>query len=562
MQSQELPAKELSLFRQIVKFYESKQYKKGIKNADTILKKYPDHGETLCMKGLLLNGLDKREEAYQLARQGLKLNLKSHVCWHVLGLIYRSDRNYIEAAKCYKSALRMDPGNAQIMRDLSLLQLHERDLVGYAETRRQLLVSKPSLKQSWLAFAMAEHMRGLPDAALDILKKMRESFINTEDYMTKYEKSELALYTSMLMIEATKFEEALIFLTENDSDIVDKITKLEYLSFVSYSLNRFDECKKYIDQLLSINNTHEGYILILLSVCGVLSDITSDQVKKWLRLGESGYSAHNDWSTDKRHKIKIGNREIKILTDSLPVALGNPKICDGIDLVAKLEDIKKEYIGALVKCDSYDLICLYLLDAGSEEFKKRISDFLQAKLRKGVPSTFKLVRGLCMQPNEKAKIIESLLASFIEDESDPVFQTFAMLGLASYCDFVGDFKRGLSVVNEAISITPTLIDLYVLKSKLFKHSGDMKGSSETIEYARTMDLADRYLNSKSVKGMLRVGEIDKARETIMLFARDTTDAQKSNLTDMQCMWWEFELGQAHAKKGEWDKAISTWMDTR
>ena len=40
MQSQELPAKELSVFRQIVKFYESKQYKKGIKTADTILKKF------------------------------------------------------------------------------------------------------------------------------------------------------------------------------------------------------------------------------------------------------------------------------------------------------------------------------------------------------------------------------------------------------------------------------------------------------------------------------------------------------------------------------------------
>ena len=562
MQSQELPAKELSVFRQIVKFYESKQYKKGIKTADTILKKFPDHGETLCMKGLLLNGLDKREEAYQLARQGLKLNLKSHVCWHVLGLIYRSDRNYVEAAKCYKSALRMDPGNAQIMRDLSLLQLHERDLVGYSETRRQLLVSKPSLKQSWLAFAMAEHMRDLPDAALDILKKMRESFINTEDYMTKYEKSELALYTSLLMIEAGKFDEALNFLTENDADIVDKITKLEFLSYASFSVNKTEECKKYIDQLLTINNTHEGYILTLLSVCGVLAGTSSEQVKKWLKLGESGYAGHNDWSTEKRQKLRIGDREIKLLSDSLPVVLREPKIVAGIDLVAKLDDVKKEFIGPLVKCDSFDLISLYLLDGTSEAFKNRLSNFLESKIRKGVPSTFKLVRGLCMQSLDKMKVTESLLMSFISRKDDPVFQTFALLAMGSYCDFVGDFKRGLSVVEDALVITPTMIDLYILKSKLYKHSGDMKASSETIEYARTLDLADRYLNSKSVKGMLRIGEIDKARDTIMLFARDTNNAEKSNLTDMQCMWWEFELGQAHARKGEWDKAIRTWMDTR
>jgi hypothetical protein len=35
-----------------VNCYETKQYKKGIKNAETILKKYPNHGETLAMKGM------------------------------------------------------------------------------------------------------------------------------------------------------------------------------------------------------------------------------------------------------------------------------------------------------------------------------------------------------------------------------------------------------------------------------------------------------------------------------------------------------------------------------
>jgi peptide alpha-N-acetyltransferase len=48
--SQPLPAKETALFRQVVKLYETKQYKKAIKAADQILKKFPDHGETLAMK--------------------------------------------------------------------------------------------------------------------------------------------------------------------------------------------------------------------------------------------------------------------------------------------------------------------------------------------------------------------------------------------------------------------------------------------------------------------------------------------------------------------------------
>ncbi len=87
MATQTLPTKENALFKQVVKLYEDKQYKKAIKTADQILKKYPDHGETLAMKGLTLSnmGPDKKEEAYELVRKGLKCNLKSHVCWHVYG---------------------------------------------------------------------------------------------------------------------------------------------------------------------------------------------------------------------------------------------------------------------------------------------------------------------------------------------------------------------------------------------------------------------------------------------------------------------------------------------
>lgn len=89
--NQPLPSKEAALFKQVLKFHETKQYKKGIKCADQILKKVPEHGETLAMKGLIVRLLapdmdkEKKEEAYELVRRGLKADLKSHVCWHVYG---------------------------------------------------------------------------------------------------------------------------------------------------------------------------------------------------------------------------------------------------------------------------------------------------------------------------------------------------------------------------------------------------------------------------------------------------------------------------------------------
>lgn len=105
---QTLSLKDQTLFKQVLRFYETKQYKKALKSADTILKKNPNHGETLAMKGLTYSNMKRRDEAYELVNKGLRFNLKSHVCWHVLGLLYRSEFKYHEAIKAYQNALKQD----------------------------------------------------------------------------------------------------------------------------------------------------------------------------------------------------------------------------------------------------------------------------------------------------------------------------------------------------------------------------------------------------------------------------------------------------------------------
>lgn len=115
------------------KSYEMKQYKNGLKLAKQILTnpKYTEHGETLAMKGLTLNCLGRKDEAYEHVRRGLRNDLRSHVCWHVYGLLQRSDKKYDEAIKCYRNALKWEKDNIQILRDLSLLQIQMGDLEGY-----------------------------------------------------------------------------------------------------------------------------------------------------------------------------------------------------------------------------------------------------------------------------------------------------------------------------------------------------------------------------------------------------------------------------------------------
>jgi N-alpha-acetyltransferase 15/16, NatA auxiliary subunit len=120
-----LPLKEAALFKELLNQYESRQLKKAQKTADQILKKFPEHGgvcfvrfmiylisytrsETICMKGLVLTHMGRREEGLDLVKKGVRLDLTSHIVWHVFGLIQKGEKNYEEALKSYTQALRFD----------------------------------------------------------------------------------------------------------------------------------------------------------------------------------------------------------------------------------------------------------------------------------------------------------------------------------------------------------------------------------------------------------------------------------------------------------------------
>lgn len=60
------------------------------------------------MKGLVLTHMGRREEGIDLVKKGVRLDLTSHICWHVFGLIQKADKNYEEALKSYTQALRFD----------------------------------------------------------------------------------------------------------------------------------------------------------------------------------------------------------------------------------------------------------------------------------------------------------------------------------------------------------------------------------------------------------------------------------------------------------------------
>ena len=120
-----LPTREAASFKKLVKCWEEKQWKVGLRLAKQILaaRGCAEHGETLALKGLLLLGIGRREDAMAEVRRGLQSGLTSARCWHAFGLLCRAERKFGEAIKSFKHALRLEPTNLMIVRDLAVLQV-------------------------------------------------------------------------------------------------------------------------------------------------------------------------------------------------------------------------------------------------------------------------------------------------------------------------------------------------------------------------------------------------------------------------------------------------------
>ena len=120
-----LPAREAASFKKLVKCWEEKQWKVGLRLAKQILatRGCAEHGETLALRGLLLLGIGRREDAMAEVRRGLQAGLTSARCWHAFGLLCRAERKFGEAIKSFKHALRLEPTNLMIVRDLAVLQV-------------------------------------------------------------------------------------------------------------------------------------------------------------------------------------------------------------------------------------------------------------------------------------------------------------------------------------------------------------------------------------------------------------------------------------------------------
>ncbi|KAH6880151.1 NMDA receptor-regulated protein 1-domain-containing protein [Thelonectria olida] len=501
---QPLASKEAALFRAVIRSYEDKQYKRGLKSAELILKKYPKHGDTTAMKALILNSQGKTEEAFALGKEALTMDMKSHICWHVYGLLYRANKNFEEAIKAYKFALRLEPESAQIQRDLAILQIQMRDFQGYIQSRTAMLQARPQLRQSWTALAIAHHLSGNPNEAENVLTTY-EGTIKTTPSKSDVEHSEAILYKNSLIAEQGDYERALEHLNTVAKHSLDRLAVMESRAEYLAKLGRKEEAAKAYRALLDRNSERATYYEKLLEVL----DIPQDDIKA-------------------------------------------------------RKAIYDEYAEKFPRCDAARRLPLDFVSG--DDFEEAAEAYLTLMFNKGVPSTFANLKHLYSDEFKKetlAELAEEYLESQTGDASSKdKGEAAAIYYLAQHHNYYlsRDLTQAMEYIDKAIEKDPKSVDFHMTKARILKHSGNLQKAAETMDHARKLDLKDRYINTKAAKYQLRNNENSKAVKTVGLFTRaDSVGGPIADLLDMQCIWYLTEDGEAYARQGNIGMALKRFQ---
>jgi tetratricopeptide (TPR) repeat protein len=351
---------------------------------------------------------------------------------------------------------------------------------------------------------MSYHLLDDFEMANSILETFRTSQ-SVESF--DYKHSEFLLYQNQVIQESDDFEKALKHLEEHQGQILDKIAVKETLGKLSLKLKYFDKAISIFMDLIRRNPDNSEYF------------------KHYLEARQTN---------------------------------------DSEAIIGFYKEMSQEFPSSLcVKRLPLDV-------ASGDVFEELITEYLKRNLRKGVPPLFVNIRSLYKDP-QKIATIERLTLEFVtnlnssghftkDDFSNGVPQEPASALLWTYYYLAQHFDhlkiptRALEFVNLAIDHTPTLIELFVIKGKIYKHAGDVEEAYKWLDEAQSLDTADRYINSKCAKYMLRANKMKEAEEMCAKFTRDGVSAME-NLNEMQCMWFQTESALAYQRMGQWGESL-------
>ena len=453
------------------------------------------------MKALIISHQGQEDEAFALAKVALNNNMKSHVCWHVYGLLYRAVKNYDESIKAYKFALRLDPESQPIQRDLADLQIQMRDYQGYIQSRKNMLQQRPGFRQNWTALAIAHHLAGNYDEAENVLNTYEET-LKQPPPRSDLEHSEAVLYKNSIIAESGEVEKALEHLDAVGKKCSDILAVMEMKADYLLRLDKMSEAEAAFAALIERNPESSEYF------------------EGWMK------------------------------------AKGIPEKDD--------KTIKAEYDVWVEKFPKADFPRRKPLDLLSEaEFRVVADVYLQRMLRKGVPSTFANIKQL-YEDKAKQDAIEELVEAYASGHLDSQangstetngdssqFESSVYYFLAQHYNYrpSRNLDKAEGFIEKAIAIDPKSVDFAMTKARIEKHRGSVDRAAELMDKARTLDEKDRAINTKCAKYQLRNDDNDKALNTMSKFTRnETAGGPLGDLHDMQCIWFITEDGISYLRQ--------------
>lgn len=465
------------------------------------------------MKALILNSQGHTEEAFALAKIALKNDMKSHVCWHVYGLLYRSVKNFEESIKAYKFALRLEPESPQIQRDLALLQIQMRDYQGYLQSRKSMLQARPQSRQNWTALAVAHHLAGDLEMAEKVLTSYEET-LKQPPPQVDIEHSEAVLYKNSIIAESGHTQKALDHLESIFKSNLDRAAVMELRAEYLLKLEKREEAEKAYRALIERNNEYRVYY---------------ERLEKALDLQQAD--------------------------------------------VEKRRQLYTSYAENFPKLDAARRIPLEFLEG--DDFREAANSYLRRALDKGIPSLFANIKTLYSNLS-KQQAIQDLAESYLKKshanseaethangDLPDRFRTSTLYFLAQHYNYrpSRDLSKSTSYIDQAIESEPKSVDYHMTKARIQKHQGNVAAAAKTMDYARNLDLKDRYINTKCAKYQLRNDENEIAIKTMSKFTRnETVGGPLGDLLDMQCMWYLTEDGEAYLRRGKLGPALKRFTN--
>ncbi|EZG44895.1 NMDA receptor-regulated protein 1 [Gregarina niphandrodes] len=602
----DLPAAGKSKFDLIQKCYEERDYQRSVTLLDELLAEYPACVEGLAMKGLVCRNLPSRHhEALPALKLAIRHNVKSGVAWHALGGYHRMEGNYELALKSYTQAALLSQKPAYILKDVARAQLYLRKPFQFLKTCQEVFINNRNNKLDWMIVPVAADLCDRPKEAAQMLGSWFRLPQEVQDSATPLWTAEVKIYLAELHERAGELELAERLLDaalELELDFKDRPQANVVLGRVALRLGHYEMARKAytqlikylpanIDYMLGYTLAHQEYHKLLplpaynqasdkgdtatekgasqpwseaipvrlypdiLTTCGVRSSLyvtepmaqyPGFEVKElsdrgiWRIAYNRGDLWRQFWVGNVGHGLAEESVENKFSAEFLELALahGNSdalRLFPIAFLSAENPFVKEQvnYVfGRWIAKGSVALIAEYQILCNTKVAARRA--LVQASLEE-VWEEFRVKCEADKQPSGVGKAIYLCSKAMVIARLDR------------------DWEQGFALLEEALEILPTLIDLHEAKAQLLHDRGQDEASAQLFCVCADMDKADKHVCSAAVAALCRINDIPTAVRYHSAF--NATAAGKSTTSfDTQDQEFEIALSRALCGIGLYDEA--------